>query len=110
MMKMLVITNGRGHLKMIEETGIAIRGQNPATMITTAPIVKYPWDTKKTTIKVMTAEIQDIATTTEKTRAATSNSSQEDQGNTISHRTTCSTGHAIYTTHSSTEKECHDMQ
>jgi hypothetical protein len=33
----------------------------------------------------MTAEIQDIATTVEKTQAATSNSSQEDQRNTISH-------------------------
>jgi hypothetical protein len=58
----------------------------------------------------MTGKIQDIAATAEKKQAATSNSSQEDQGNTISHRTICSTDHAIYTTHSSMEKECHDMQ
>jgi hypothetical protein len=37
---MLVITKGRGHLKTKEEIGIAIRDENPATMITTAPIVK----------------------------------------------------------------------
>jgi hypothetical protein len=40
MMKMLATTKGRGHLRTIEETCIVIRGENPATMITMAPIVK----------------------------------------------------------------------
>jgi hypothetical protein len=38
--EMLVITKGHDHLKTTEETCIAIRGEDPATMITTAPIVK----------------------------------------------------------------------
>jgi hypothetical protein len=107
---MLTTTKGRGYLKTTEETGIAIRGENLATMISMAPIVKYLQDTKRTPTKEMTAEIQGIAIIAEKTRAATSNFSQEDQENTISHRMTCSTGHAIYTMHSSMEKECHGMQ
>jgi hypothetical protein len=40
MANMLVITKGCGHPKTIEETCIAIRGKNLATMITMAPIVK----------------------------------------------------------------------
>jgi hypothetical protein len=43
---------------------------------------------ERTPTKEMTAEIQGIAITVEKTRAATNNFSQEDQGNTISHRMT----------------------
>jgi hypothetical protein len=37
---MLVTTKGHDHLKTIEEIGIAIKGEDPTTMITTAPIVK----------------------------------------------------------------------
>jgi hypothetical protein len=40
MAKMLVITKGCGHPKMTEGTDIAIRGEDPSTMITMAPIVK----------------------------------------------------------------------
>jgi hypothetical protein len=35
-----VTTRGHGHPKMTEGTDITIRGKGPATMITTAPIVK----------------------------------------------------------------------
>jgi hypothetical protein len=58
----------------------------------------------------MIAEIQGIAIAAEKTQATTSNFSQEDQENTISHQTTCSMGHATYTTHSSMAKEWHGTQ
>jgi hypothetical protein len=37
---MLVITKGHSHPKMTEGTDIAIRGEDPAIMITIAPIVK----------------------------------------------------------------------
>jgi hypothetical protein len=37
---MLVITKGRDHLKTTEETGIAVKGEYPTTMINTVPIVK----------------------------------------------------------------------
>jgi hypothetical protein len=39
-MKTLVTTKGHGHLKMTEETGTAVKGENLATMITMVLIVK----------------------------------------------------------------------
>jgi hypothetical protein len=52
--KKLVTIRGRGHPKTTEGIDIAIRGEGPATMITMAPIVKYPQDTKRATTKEMT--------------------------------------------------------
>jgi hypothetical protein len=37
---MLVTTKGRGHLKMTEEIGTAVKGENPATMIIMVHIAK----------------------------------------------------------------------
>jgi hypothetical protein len=107
---MLVTTKGRSHPKTTEGTDIAIRGEDLATMIITAPIVKLPQDIKRTTTKETIARTHDIATIAEKTQATIGNFSQGDQGNTTSHQMTCSMGHAICTTHSSTAREYHVMR
>jgi hypothetical protein len=44
------------------------------------------------------------------TRAAIGNISQEVQGNTTNHQTTCSMGHATCTTHTLMTREYHNMQ
>jgi hypothetical protein len=87
--KTRVIIKGCGHLKTTGEIDTVVKGEDPTTMTIMVLIVKYPWDIRTTPTKEMTAEIQGIATTTEKIQATSKGSSQGDQGSIINHQMTC---------------------
>jgi hypothetical protein len=67
MEKMYATTSGRDLQRMIEETDMEVKEDDPTITTTTAPIAKSPQDTKTTAIKEVIAEARDIKATERRT-------------------------------------------
>jgi hypothetical protein len=107
MEKMHVTTSGHDPQKMIEETDMKIKGDDPEIMTTTVPIAKSPLDTKTTAIKEVTAEAQDIEATEKKTIKSFL---QENPESITRRQKTCSMDPVMYTQRSSMGSGCQGMQ
>jgi hypothetical protein len=107
MEKMHVTISGHGPQKMIEETDMEIKGDDPEITTTTAPTAKSPLDTKTTASKEVTAEARD----TEAMEKKTIKSFLQENPESITHRQkTCSMDPVIYTQRSSMGSGYQGMQ
>jgi hypothetical protein len=89
MVKMRVTIKENGHKKMTGEIGTIVKGEDPATMTTKVLIVKYPQDTRTTTIKGMIAGTLGTTTMEERIQVVAKGSSQGGPGSIINHQMTC---------------------
>jgi hypothetical protein len=107
MEKTHVTTSGHDPQKMIEETDMEIKGDDPEIMTTTAPTAKSLLDTKTTAIKEVITEAWDIEATEKRTIKSFL---QENPESITRRQKICSTDPVIYTQRSSMGSGYQGMQ